>query len=319
MKPHAIAVACLLAAPCAVPAGIIDVPDAGAGITTLSDAIAIAQPGDTIRIAAGTYVERNTLAKSNITIEGMGEVVLRSSTIECDPDFAPALAVTGASGVVLLNLRLEGSHGSNCTGGHSAFSSAGTRALTAVESDVLLDSCSISGGFTSDGARFESCSITAIESSFVGSAGRAAFANTGTPGVSIPATDGGDGLELLNCTTTLDACEVRGGRGGNGAGSVFFPIFFIAAGDGGTGIRCLGADTLELEDSLVRGGDGGGPGSGLVGGAGGCGITGTSGLIFAASGSNVLGGDAFDPPGGGPASPFCGFGVSSAAQWQHYE
>ena len=95
--------------------------DAGApAYTSIQAAVNAASPGDTIFICAGTYDEQVVVTKNNLTIRGAGvgatvirpSVVAQNSTSLVTPipvNVSPILLVTGATGVTVTNLTIDGS------------------------------------------------------------------------------------------------------------------------------------------------------------------------------------------------------------------
>jgi parallel beta-helix repeat protein len=84
--------------------------DVGAGepYPTISSALLVAQPGDTIRIHPGTYQEAVDITTNNITLEGVDQsaVILAPSDLASN-DFA-LVWVDGATGVTIQNLTVAG-------------------------------------------------------------------------------------------------------------------------------------------------------------------------------------------------------------------
>jgi hypothetical protein len=326
----------LLTAPAWALAGTIQVPDAGASIATLADALAVAQPGDTILLAAGNYGEANTITLSNLVIEGQGTVALLGLAGSCSAS-QPPLRIENATGVELRNLHLTGGGASQC-GGPSSLDGPGSAALVVTDSEVTLQDCQLTAGSEMDALVATDSTLTLGSSTLQGSSGVGYFYYSGnglllyfTP------TPGREAATLVRSSLDATDSQFTGGRGGTGGyDSRLFG--FLRGENGGAGISATESGTITLASCTVTGGKGGARSSvaagkkedggdekahvGNSGGTGGCGISGDAAVIVTPGDSTVSGGAAGD--GGGtlavPGDAYCGVSVpSSITGWNEFD
>lgn len=109
--------------------------------------------------------------------------------------------------------------------------------------DVVIARSSFWGGYSStvgyDGIHAIDSNLTLFETDAAG----------GMPGGAGGGSqfDGGDGLDISNCTLVASGCLFLGGCGGNGS-------IFEAGGDGGAGLRSVGGMSPQLLECQLYGG-----------------------------------------------------------------
>lgn len=291
-------------------AATIHVPDTG--ISNLSDALAIAQPGDTILIAAGNYSGAATVTVANLTIEGQGDVLLAGVAGSCSPSLPP-IHVENASGVVLRNLTLVGG-GRGVCGGPSSIPGPASSALLVENSGLTLEACVLTGGPGSDAVHATDSTISFVDCTATGNHGRDAFIPIIGPSF-VPSQSGGAGVRLVRSHLDAFNSSFTGGKGGAGR---FVSILESAMpSGGGPGIAATDPGSVSLVDCEVTGGTGGNRGTALYGasGNGGCGVAGYVGLPVTQESSIIVGGAAGEGGGGSAGEPICPAPSSNVGDW----
>ena len=191
---------------------------------TIQSALDVAQPGDVVEIAAGTYTESDLLpgglditVRGAVDSEGMPAVVIDGS----GEGIIFMCGVVGTDGVVLENIHFKGSTGNavwiyhhaptirNCTFSGFATGADGA-AIWSMDSGALIEGCRFlnntvgkTGNVVHCGGNFSSTCPTLRDCVFSGNTG----AST---------------LSVRYCDPTIEGCSFTGNSGALGGGMMMF-------------------------------------------------------------------------------------------------
>lgn len=224
---------------------------AGAPFCDIADALAVAQGGDTIRIAAGTYVENLSIG-ADVTLVGTGGqtvtivdggaqasvvVVQPNTTVVIDGvTLRNGLAVEGGGVFVRGTVTLRNSTitGNEATGRYGG----GGIGNDYYSGPIVLENCTISGNTATDSFGGSGAGISAVY---------------------------GDSLRLTNCTVSGNTITSSFGGYGGGIFTYKTPLYITAStisgndsGYLGGGIMAYKSNPTELRNSTISGNGGGG-------------------------------------------------------------
>jgi hypothetical protein len=282
-------------AACTLPASadVLVVDAAGGGeYSSLIEALAAADDGDTLLVRPGDYREFGEsveISGRSLSVIGDGagpvllnatqislplgkRVVLRGLTIEATTFDSSTTGLSLAGGDVFIE-------GCSIFGrdGHSAFASAfGGKAVSASNVRLVLQGCTLEGGRGSDSSEatflgaqpggygievFIDATVAVYGSTITGGAGGDSIPSSFSPA---PGNVGGLGLRAdFGGPVLVAGTTITGGEGGSGdeiPGS-----FSASAYAGGDGVQVSGGTTLTLQDSTLIGGAPGVDGAGQPG------------------------------------------------------
>ncbi len=192
-----------------------------------------AATGDTISVAAGTYIDRPVITKS-VTITGAGTNAL-SGTVVTNNNQANTSTITVAPAVtvVLNDLRIAGGTGNGGLGGGLKIGTGSTAANVSTNNVVIDGNKAVFGGgvyvapaasFTATGTTISAGTVTGTNAS-----GGGIFNNSGTVNITGGAISGntatgagalgGGGVYSAGGTTSLTGTTVSGNSSPNGGGA----------------------------------------------------------------------------------------------------